>query len=185
MIIAIPDNLRPTEHQREFVESDEPKLCFDGPLGSGKTHALLLAAVREAAMNPSHVLLVAGCDDSWTNFNKQAEIVFGRCGLENGTRRVPTKTGDTPKVIRQAWVWTTGHGRIVLCSVASTIPIDARYDMIGIDNADEFRAVDLEDIAEHLKPDGKLRMTWNQTRIDALRGRMIACPRENPYVVAP
>ncbi len=177
MIVSISENMRPAPWQREFVESDEPRLCFDGGGGSGKTWALVAAAIREASLENRSVALVAGCGDKFGGFTKHIESIFWKCGIE----RV-----KSPKGVRKAYEWTTGHGTIRVYTVESTMPKNEQFDLIGVDNADEFGVSELESIASHMKPGGKLRLTQDPTRRNAILGQRIeAVIAPNPFLVSP
>lgn len=168
--------LCPMEHQREFVESDEPRLCFEGTGGGGKTWALFAAAILEANKGRAAALVV-GCNESWFAAIKHAEAIFRKYNIEHSTNA---------RGVRKAYEWAVGTGTIRFFTVGSTMPKDEQFDFVGIDDSDEFGVHELELMASRLKPNGKLRMTQDPTRRDAILGRRIECRiPPNPFLVAP
>lgn len=146
-----------TSAQREFIMSNEPRLCFQASGPVGKTHALILAAARVASEG-GKALLVAGCDDAWTAFNKQLETLMEDVGI--------------PRVPKRAWEWRTGAGTIKVTTLLSEIHQHG-FDFIGIDNSEQFSVKALAKAESHLSPTGILRMVRDETRLNALIGKRI------------
>lgn len=149
------------DEQRDFVESDAPRLCYDVAEhnGGGATWALIMAAARFASTRPgSNILLVVGYGDWLANALPKARRVFAALGFRE-------------LVDKHSWV--QDRTRIDMVATANRIHKTRRYDFVGLDEVQRFGVEEIIKAQTVMNPGGLLRSVFNSAQLARLVGNRI------------
>lgn len=160
--------------QKAFVESDAPCITYNGSgqFGVGKTWALIMSALRFAQTPQARVLLVVGqqLGDALYVFHEHAKTIFVKHEWE-----------QAPNIDqKQRYTWTKDSARIDVIASVGQLQTDARYDFIGVDNADSITQRNLSKLMSVYLVNGGRFRTTSDTRVDSRID-----PHENPFLAAP